>query len=477
MSAARPRRRGWCGAGTCLSKGRTGQQDGDGGSGAPGVAAAPSAPRPAAAVWVFDGILEGLSPSAAGLTVPIGEELLSWSAGSSHCAGITADGLLHCAGDNYYGQLGHGSGKRFGGLPVEVSAGDLPRFAAVSCGTDFSAALSAEGGVFTWGCPYAGRLGRHTGVAFPEGFPKKVSGLPSGDPVALVAAGSAGVIALTAADRAFGWGCGVGRLCGQESADFPVAIPALSERGIRRLCCGDHFGVAETSGPELLFWGRAVKYSGPHESLGPVCDDDAELGYPFRDLAAGGEHAAIADAGGRVFVCTGRSHCDSLKQIRLPEGERAVHVGAATNRFEDAVTVALTESGQLWECRSSGCAPLCRPIIASLGSCPTQGLIPVGGASARSVALAPVRRPSGGGVLRFADRVFGILSDAGIAAEAAVELLKGGSTGNTPPAADGPLVVYVRAPDYGHPDPLCLEVGTDTTVGGLAALAALRLRP
>eukprot|EP01062_Namystynia_karyoxenos_P043893 TRINITY_DN32157_c0_g1_i1.p1 TRINITY_DN32157_c0_g1~~TRINITY_DN32157_c0_g1_i1.p1 ORF type:complete len:495 (+),score=75.27 TRINITY_DN32157_c0_g1_i1:87-1571(+) len=66
------------------------------------------------------------------------------------------------------------------------------------------------------------------------------------------------------------------------------------------------------------------------------------------------------------------------------------------------------------------------------------------------------------------------LSDAGVSAEAVVELLR------APPAEQaaaqyGPLVVYVHAPRCGVPNAECFEVAPDTTVGELAALAAQQL--
>eukprot|EP01062_Namystynia_karyoxenos_P035742 TRINITY_DN26107_c0_g1_i1.p1 TRINITY_DN26107_c0_g1~~TRINITY_DN26107_c0_g1_i1.p1 ORF type:complete len:252 (+),score=30.14 TRINITY_DN26107_c0_g1_i1:84-758(+) len=66
------------------------------------------------------------------------------------------------------------------------------------------------------------------------------------------------------------------------------------------------------------------------------------------------------------------------------------------------------------------------------------------------------------------------LRDIGLSAESAVEFVSQPAEA-VAPASDGPLAIYCRAPALGWAEPFCLEVAADTTVGGLAALAAVRM--
>eukprot|EP01062_Namystynia_karyoxenos_P050188 TRINITY_DN388_c0_g1_i2.p1 TRINITY_DN388_c0_g1~~TRINITY_DN388_c0_g1_i2.p1 ORF type:complete len:285 (+),score=56.10 TRINITY_DN388_c0_g1_i2:79-933(+) len=69
-----------------------------------------------------------------------------------------------------------------------------------------------------------------------------------------------------------------------------------------------------------------------------------------------------------------------------------------------------------------------------------------------------------------------LLSDAGISAESLVELTLLPTAGTRrPPAAEGPLAIYVHAPTLGCPESVCVEVAPDTTAGQLAAAAAVAL--
>eukprot|EP01062_Namystynia_karyoxenos_P005022 TRINITY_DN11770_c0_g1_i1.p1 TRINITY_DN11770_c0_g1~~TRINITY_DN11770_c0_g1_i1.p1 ORF type:complete len:230 (+),score=41.03 TRINITY_DN11770_c0_g1_i1:67-690(+) len=67
------------------------------------------------------------------------------------------------------------------------------------------------------------------------------------------------------------------------------------------------------------------------------------------------------------------------------------------------------------------------------------------------------------------------LCDAGVSGETELELLVVPPV-DTVPCDEGPLVVYIRAPTFGVIDPVCLEVATDATVAGVAALAARMLQ-
>eukprot|EP01062_Namystynia_karyoxenos_P032680 TRINITY_DN24088_c0_g1_i2.p2 TRINITY_DN24088_c0_g1~~TRINITY_DN24088_c0_g1_i2.p2 ORF type:complete len:442 (+),score=70.03 TRINITY_DN24088_c0_g1_i2:67-1392(+) len=360
----------------------------------------------------------------------------------------------------------------------------------VGCGrSGFVAALRVGGGaVCTWVVGYEASadegalasLGRDGDPAQPA----EAGGLPSGEPVTQLATGEDFALAITAGDRAFGWGCNdsgqlaLGRPGVAERCAVPV--PALSGLGIRRIACGGAFGVAETASGALFGWGsghRNFFVGADQPSPKPLCaeQDGCPVAFPLRALVAGGRHAAAIDAQGAVWCWGVLDPRVAVLRAHLPDEERAVALAAGGYPH----MVALTESGELWDCSSS---IRCINVSERNPDLP-QELSPCGGCSARHIYLVPLQSSS---VLCVLGRVFSAaeaalpLCDAGVTAEIEVELLPtwasvlAGSGGGRP-AEEGPLVIFVRAPSLGLSEPLCVEVAPDATIGGLAALAGLRI--
>eukprot|EP01062_Namystynia_karyoxenos_P022837 TRINITY_DN18788_c0_g1_i1.p1 TRINITY_DN18788_c0_g1~~TRINITY_DN18788_c0_g1_i1.p1 ORF type:complete len:426 (+),score=117.03 TRINITY_DN18788_c0_g1_i1:70-1278(+) len=314
--------------------------------------------------------------------------VVEWSVGFDHLAGLTAAGGVVCCGDNSRGQLGCGGGED-SERPV---AALMPWPAsALACGGQFTAALRRGGGaVCSWGHVRSGGL--PGGGAGRSDRPSEVSGLPRGDPVAILAAGAAFAIVITERDVAYGWGrcdpaaLALGSGCGER--DAPVRIPALSGRRVRRLACGAAHGVAEAA-QGLLGWGVGADSwaflarpqrrasQGRAEGLPRVLEGAAAMRYPLRSLAASCAYAAAADAAGavRLWGWVQERHAQGAR-AGLPPGERAVRLAAAQQG-----AVALTESGALWDC---GDPSHCRRIEGA-----ARGLLPWGGGAGGYVVLAP----------------------------------------------------------------------------------------
>ncbi len=87
--------------------------------------------------------------------------------GAFHCAALTSQGALLTWGCNLYGQLGHGDNKDVK-TPTYVEDLLKPQgdgaeifIDSVACGGNFTACLTEDGKVYTWGCGDHGVLGHN----------------------------------------------------------------------------------------------------------------------------------------------------------------------------------------------------------------------------------------------------------------------------------------------------------------------------
>lgn len=90
-----------------------------------------------------------------------GVRIVCVAAGEIHSAAVSADGDVYTWGDGFCGQLGHGD-KKPEVAPVQVEKGGLEDecVAHVSCGARHTVAVTEDGDVFSWGLGHFGVLGR-----------------------------------------------------------------------------------------------------------------------------------------------------------------------------------------------------------------------------------------------------------------------------------------------------------------------------
>jgi len=91
----------------------------------------------------------------------LGTRMVCVSAGEIHSAAVSADGDVYTWGDGFCGQLGHG-GKKPEVSPLQVEKGGLEdeSISHVSCGARHTLAVTEDGEVFSWGLGHYGVLGR-----------------------------------------------------------------------------------------------------------------------------------------------------------------------------------------------------------------------------------------------------------------------------------------------------------------------------
>ena len=309
-----------------------------GGGLAPSAVAAGGA-RPAAAGAggggaAVMGVVAG-APGAAGRasTVPtlvkglLGLPIQQICCGGQHAAVLTKHGTILTWGRGGFGRLGHGhTGTVESPLLVAgLLAGQV--CVQVACGFAYTAAVTAEGALFTWGAGENGRLG--LGDVEDRHAPALVGGSLRGQPVQEVYAGSVHTCVLTRGGRVFSFGkfeyTGHGELGGDDVL-LPRRLDAFGDRTVAQVSVGPggYHTIALTTDREVFTWGhnRVGQLGYSNSDFVPRNGEGAHFlptpkavaamaGLNVRHVVAGWGHSAALTAGGEVLVC-GRNFCGQL---------------------------------------------------------------------------------------------------------------------------------------------------------------------
>lgn len=155
------------------------------------------------------------------------------NSGGKHCLALTDSGDVYSWGEGDDGKLGHGNRNPYA-RPHLISALQGKSIVGVACGGGHSAAITASGGLYTWGKGRYGRLGH--GDSEDQMRPKLVDTL-LGHRVIDVACGSgdAQTLCITDDDCVWSWGDGdYGKLGrgGSEGCKIPVKVDALTGQAV-----------------------------------------------------------------------------------------------------------------------------------------------------------------------------------------------------------------------------------------------------
>eukprot|EP00897_Mesotaenium_endlicherianum_P000217 jgi/Mesen1/10196/ME000766S09563 len=175
-----------------------------------------------------------------------GEAIVQVSAGGAHTAVVSDSGAVYTFGrDEGEGRLGHADADR------SVSSPGLWR----GCGGFFTAALTTEGEVYTWGGNMNGELGRTTRSA--DWRPRHVAALPRG--VKHVACGGYHAAAIDGEGRVWTWGRGGHGQLGHESLQTeaaPRVVQRLADVRVSTVSCGGTWTAAVSEQGKLYVWGK-----------------------------------------------------------------------------------------------------------------------------------------------------------------------------------------------------------------------------
>uniref|UniRef100_H3B372 HECT-type E3 ubiquitin transferase n=1 Tax=Latimeria chalumnae TaxID=7897 RepID=H3B372_LATCH len=242
-----------------------------------------------------------------------------------HYLALSATGDVFSWGCGDGGRLGHGdtisleepkiisalSGKQ-GGKHVTH----------IACGSTYSAAITDEGELYTWGRGNYGRLGH--GSSEDQTTPMLVTGL-KGLKVIDVSCGSgdAQTLAVTENGQVWSWGDGdYGKLGrgGSDGCKTPKLIEKLQDLNIVKACCGSQFSVALTKDGEVYSWGK-----GDNQRLGHGTDEhvrypkliDTLQGTKIIDVAVGSTHCLVLTEDGEVHSWGSNDKFQHFDTLRL----------------------------------------------------------------------------------------------------------------------------------------------------------------
>ncbi|KAM6382365.1 E3 ubiquitin-protein ligase HERC2 isoform 5-T5 [Alca torda] len=258
-----------------------------------------------------------------------------------HYLALSANGEVFSWGCGDGGRLGHGdtvpleepkmisalSGKQAGKHVVHIA-----------CGSTYSAAITAEGELYTWGRGNYGRLGH--GSSEDQTIPMLVTGL-KGLKVIDVACGSgdAQTLAVTENGQVWSWGDGdYGKLGrgGSDGCKTPKLIEKLQDLDIVKVRCGSQFSIALTKDGQVYTWGK-----GDNQRLGHGTEEHVRYpklleglkGKKVIDVAAGSTHCLALTEDSEVHSWGSNDQCQHFDTLRITKPEPAALPGLDTKHI------------------------------------------------------------------------------------------------------------------------------------------------
>ncbi|XP_066478199.1 E3 ubiquitin-protein ligase HERC2 isoform X5 [Tiliqua scincoides] len=246
-----------------------------------------------------------------------------------HYLALAATGEVFSWGCGDGGRLGHGdtvpleepkmisalSGKQAGKHVVHIA-----------CGSTYSAAITAEGELYTWGRGNYGRLGH--GSSEDQTIPVLVTGL-KGLKVIDVSCGSgdAQTLAVTENGQVWSWGDGdYGKLGrgGSDGCKTPKLIEKLQDLDVVKVRCGSQFSVALTKDGQVYSWGK-----GDNQRLGHGTEEHVRYpklleglqGKKVVDVAAGSTHCLVLTEDSEVYSWGSNDQCQHFDTLRITKPE------------------------------------------------------------------------------------------------------------------------------------------------------------
>ena len=231
--------------------------------------------------------------------------------GSGHTVVLTTEGHVYTWGRGDDGRLGHGE-NMWKYVPRIIQSLVGPVLVQVTCGSYHTAAVTAQGDLYTWGGGMYGKLGHGTEAG--ASTPQRVQAMV-GLPVSQIACGSRHTAVVTGTGIVYTWGDRENGVAGHGETEGhqyePRRLERLAHKRVAQIsACGFHTA-AVTDGGELYTWGE-----GKFGRLGHFSERNGHvpqlveslLGKKPRQVSCGGFHTAVVTEEGRLYTFGGGEH-------------------------------------------------------------------------------------------------------------------------------------------------------------------------
>jgi hypothetical protein len=285
-------------------------------------------------------------------------QIVQVATSGGHVCAVTKAGKLLVGGDGEHYQLGLGLySQELGGMVEVGSTLSGLHVASVAAGKAHTAVVTADGHLFTFG---TGPLGHGDSLRLRQLKPLQVLGALVGLRVVQVSAGNGYTAVVTADGQLYTFGNGYsGQLgCGtiDNSAEQKLPTRVLANERVVAVACGDRHTVVLTAKGAVFTCGSASYGQLGHpqyDSLFLPQQVEALADYQVVRVAAGCFHTAVLTDNG-VVLSFGLNHCKQLGRT-LPTMEMDYLPGKVDLLTERAVNVVaggngtgvLTEQGRL----------------------------------------------------------------------------------------------------------------------------------
>lgn len=231
------------------------------------------------------------------------EPVIQIACGDYFSAAVTSDGSVWTWGAGSHGCLGHGD-ERGSDIPRLVEAFTDVKVSMVACGKSHCAALTDIGTVWTWGNNRKMQLGYDT-LGESKSLPEQVFSIKH---AVFVACGGDNTAVLDKYGNVYTLGCntygqrGIGKQSSRSIAGV-TKVPFMARTNIKYISVGQGFMGALSVEGEAYTWGRNLENQCGNGSATDVYEPQKiDVGTEVIHISCGDTHAACVTANGDVYT-------------------------------------------------------------------------------------------------------------------------------------------------------------------------------